>query len=71
LNEHWFLNVENARSIIGDWKIDYNQNRPHSSLGGKTPEEFARDWIFTPPPEEGERDCFGDLTEGIINKNQS
>jgi hypothetical protein len=27
--------------------------------------------IFPPPPEEGERDCFGELTEGIIQKNQS
>jgi putative transposase len=71
LNEHWFQNVEYAREIIADWKIDYNHNRPHSSLGGKTPEEFARNLIFPPPPEEGERDCFGDLTEGIIHKNQS
>ena len=69
LNEHWFQNIEYARSIIYDWKIDYNQNRPHSSLGGKTPEEFARDWIFPPPPEEGEKNCSGDLTEGIIQKN--
>lgn len=41
LNEHWFLTLADARSIIENWRIDYNLNRPHSSLGGMTPSEFA------------------------------
>lgn len=41
LNEHWFLNLGDAREIIENWRIDYNLNRPHSSLGGLTPAEFA------------------------------
>jgi len=41
LNEHWFLNLTDAREIIENWRIDYNLNRPHSSLGGMTPSEFA------------------------------
>jgi len=41
LNEHWFLSVADAREIIENWRIDYNLNRPHSSLGGMTPDEFA------------------------------
>jgi len=40
LNEHWFLSLADARRIIEDWRIDYNQNRPHSSLGNLTPEEY-------------------------------
>ena len=32
LNEHWFADVTEAREIIEDWRIDYNQNRPHSAL---------------------------------------
>lgn len=40
LNEHWFLDLPEARQMIENWRIDYNQNRPHSSLEGKTPEEF-------------------------------
>lgn len=41
LNEHWFLDLEDAKEIIEAWRIDYNTERPHSSLGGKTPGEFA------------------------------
>ena len=41
LNEHWFISLDEARSLIEDWRIDYNQNRPHSSLGFQTPAEFA------------------------------
>ncbi|MBZ0254056.1 MAG: IS3 family transposase, partial [Candidatus Methylomirabilis sp.] len=42
LNEHWFLGVEDAREKIGLWREDYNGARPHTSLGGATPAEFAK-----------------------------
>jgi hypothetical protein len=41
LNEHLFTNIKEAREIIEEWRIDYNTNRPHSSLNGLTPIEFA------------------------------
>jgi len=41
LNEHWFISLAHARSIIEAWRIEYNTERPHSSLGNRTPEEFA------------------------------
>jgi len=41
LNEHWFLSMAHARSVIEAWRIEYNTERPHSSLGNRTPEEFA------------------------------
>jgi putative transposase len=41
LNENWFLNLEDAKQIIENWRIVYNQIRPHGSLGGKTPEKFG------------------------------
>lgn len=40
LNEHWFTSMEDARSIIENWRVDYNDVREHSSLGGKTPTEY-------------------------------
>jgi putative transposase len=41
LNEHLFGNIREAQRIIEEWRIDYNTNRPHSSLNGLTPTEFA------------------------------
>jgi putative transposase len=42
LNEHWFLTMAHARRVIEAWRIEYNTERPHSSLGDLTPEEFAK-----------------------------
>jgi putative transposase len=41
LNEHVFLSLGEAREIITAWRHDYNHVRPHSSLGARTPREFA------------------------------
>jgi putative transposase len=42
LNQHWFLTIGDARHVIEEWRKDYNQARPHSSLGDLTPNEFLR-----------------------------
>jgi putative transposase len=41
LNEHLFASLAEARTLIEAWRIDYNTKRPHSSLDGLTPTEFA------------------------------
>ncbi len=41
LNVSWFQNLFDARRKIAAWRIDYNEARPHSSLGYQTPKEFA------------------------------
>lgn len=41
LNEHLFTNLKEATNIIEAWRMDYNTARPHTSLGGLTPAEFA------------------------------
>jgi putative transposase len=41
LNEHWCADLKEAREEIEDWRQDYNQRRPQSALGYRTPEEFA------------------------------
>ena len=41
LNEHWFVNLADATAAIEAWRVDYNTVRPHSSLGGRTPDQFA------------------------------
>jgi putative transposase len=44
LNANWFRNLFDARSKIADWRHDYNNARPHSSLAYRTPGEFAAQW---------------------------
>ena len=41
LNEHLFGNLSAARRIIEAWRIDYNTERPHTSLDGLTPAALA------------------------------
>jgi len=38
----WFQNLFDARRKIAAWRKEYNEERPHSSLGYKTPREFAQ-----------------------------
>ncbi len=38
----WFQNLFDAGPKIPDWRKEYNEERPHSSLGYKTPKEFAQ-----------------------------
>lgn len=40
LSTHWFLDLADARFQIEHYRRDYNQDRPHSSLGDLTPAEF-------------------------------
>lgn len=40
LNVHWFLSLSDAREKIEHWRLDYNEFRPHSSLGNLIPSEF-------------------------------
>lgn len=42
LNENLFGNLAEARHIIENWRIDYNTQRPHTSLGGLAPAVYAR-----------------------------
>lgn len=44
LNEHGFSDVNHARKTISEWRQDYNECRPHSTLNYQTPSEFAASW---------------------------
>jgi putative transposase len=41
LNENWFIDIKDAIDRAEAWRVDFNQVRPHSSLGYLTPMEFA------------------------------
>ena len=45
-----FSCLAEAKVVISDWREDYNQQRPHSALGMRTPAAFAAAWATTPLP---------------------
>jgi putative transposase len=45
LNMHVLQSVAEARVVLAAYRRQYNEERPHSSLGYRTPAEFKRDWI--------------------------
>ena len=57
LNESWFLSLADARTIIENCRIEYNNQRPHSSLGGRTPSEFATAIQTITPSAAGNSHC--------------
>jgi putative transposase len=54
LNQTLFVDLHDARKKIESWRLDYNQNRPHSALENMTPEEFAnRHLVMATATESG------------------
>ena len=41
LNSKWFESLDDARQALQAWRRDYNDVRPHSSLGDMPPSAFA------------------------------
>ena len=53
LNGHAFASTVEAQVLADAYLREYNQERPHSSLGYQTPLEFKRDWYARQSPEDG------------------
>ncbi|MBE7516138.1 MAG: transposase [Chloracidobacterium sp.] len=47
LSRRWFSSMWEARIVVEGWRRFYNSERPHSSLGYRTPEEFHREYDRT------------------------
>ena len=43
LNAHCFTSLTEAKQIVETWRVEYNESRPHRSLGEKTPNGFANE----------------------------
>ena len=79
LNHNWFTTLADAREKIERWRMEYNEERPHSSLAYRTPEEFAKAYseltnrmgltapIPTEPPAAGERSQSGTHGQGFAD----
>ena len=51
LNLHWWRTIAEAREAIDAYRQDFNEVRPHSGLGHKTPSEFARHYAVNSNPQ--------------------
>jgi len=56
LNREQFFSVKEAKVLVENWRLEYNHERPHSSLEYKTPAAFAATCIAsasaTPSPQQ-------------------
>lgn len=50
LDQSWFTSLAEARRVIEAWRLDYNQQRPHTSLRMRTPAAFAAARPFIKQP---------------------
>ena len=53
LDMYAFRNLHQVRGLTCDWVIEYNHDRGHDSLGGKSPVEYARSFSPFPPSAIG------------------
>ena len=51
LNTHWFMNLDDARTKMEEWRRDYNEVRPHSAIGNKPPISLINRSPALPPNE--------------------
>ena len=45
LRTAWFTSIKQARSIIENWRLDYNETRPHSALGNLAPATYLANLV--------------------------
>lgn len=82
LNASWFWNLWDARRKIAAWRVEYNEQRPHSALRYRTPREFALGEAASPlrscgtvPADPGSRPspagAFGGLDPGRLERSEA
>lgn len=55
LGQHWFMDLDDAASKVEDWRREYNEVRPHSAIGDRTPMSLIqRPWQFAEAPQPPE-----------------
>ena len=69
LNEHWFTTMAQDRSVIEAYRIVCNTERPDSSLGNLTPDEFARskNSVSLTADSNNQRDEKGRQIDGVLH----
>jgi putative transposase len=71
LNAELFANLAEAQVVIELWRREYNQERPHSSLGYRTPVEFRTAWEAQHAPVERLSLSLSGLPDADSNEGQT
>lgn len=51
LSQHWFASLPEAEQILEAWRLDYNTQRPHSSVADQSPAAEWRGFHYAPNPD--------------------
>jgi putative transposase len=65
LKMNWFISLKQSMEVIGSWRIDYIEGRPHTSLGGLTPWEYIEN--NDPFPENWTRNDTNFVEDGHLS----
>lgn len=55
LSQHYFLNITEAAAVLSSWGNEYNNERPHGSLGQIPPAWFMAGWNTKDDPARSEK----------------
>lgn len=50
LSQHWFASIPEAQHVLERWRVEYNTERPHRSLAGRSPADYTHGGYFIPGP---------------------
>lgn len=73
LDQSWFTSLTEARRVIEAWRVDHNEQRPHTSLRMRTPAAFAAARPFAKPrrlqpaPDDASPDVVAALTAPVLS----
>ena len=68
LDRELFYSVKEAKVIVEDWRLEYNNHRPHSGLGYMTPAAFAADCIPSASPTAQPQEYRTRNVDNSLNK---
>lgn len=68
LNQHCFESLRHARELGEDWRHDYIHVRPHTALGGLSPEQHIAEPPGRPWPPQGLRASSNSLTPPTLRR---